>query len=121
MAAKEITALVSNTMFQMLRRRSSLPFWSTRPIVEKPCVRISGILLPVEVRKFVQLASFSLHVLEQNPFVKPQRKRELEMCSRLPYLITFARDCLMISGDHEFTLQRCFEISEYSVDDIIDF
>ncbi len=21
----------------MLRRRSSLPFWSTRPIVEKPC------------------------------------------------------------------------------------
>jgi hypothetical protein len=37
MAAKEITALVFNTRFQMLRRRSSLPFWSTRPIVEKPC------------------------------------------------------------------------------------
>jgi hypothetical protein len=37
MAAKEITALVSNTRFQMLRRRSSLHFWSTRPVVEKPC------------------------------------------------------------------------------------
>ncbi len=49
------------------------------------------ILLPVEVRKFVQLASFSLHVLEQNPLVKPQRKRELGMCLRLPYLIKICK------------------------------
>ncbi len=36
---------------------------------------ISGVSLPVGVRKFVQLASFSLHVLEQNPVVKPQRRK----------------------------------------------
>jgi hypothetical protein len=28
---------------------------------------------------------------------------------------------LIISGAHEFNLRRCFEISEYPVDDIIDF
>jgi hypothetical protein len=40
MAAKEITALVSNTKSQMLCRRSSRAFWSTRPIVEKPCANL---------------------------------------------------------------------------------
>jgi hypothetical protein len=27
----------------------------------------------------------------------------------------------MISRAHEFNLRRCFEISEYRVDDIVDF
>ncbi len=51
----------------------------------------------------------------------PKGKGSLEYAQGSHTWSQSARDYLMISGVHEFNLRRCFEISEYPIDDIIDF